>query len=316
VATAVSARPRDAPDTGAVEVSEVPARKKQFLTATEVEANPAILRHPDARQKRRNRSGQRAGISKEHIPGPFAWRLIEMMESSAYRALSLSARRVLDRIEIEFERHGRNPFENGDLPCTYEDFEKYGLTPTQIAPAIREAVALGFIRITRKGSAGNADHRQATLFLLTYRHAGSDARIENSWRRIKTPKEAEAIAKAARNGKADPRARAFGRKGAWARWAKDGRKNRKPVMETIVKLGMETIVKGGQEGADTPDSLTMESIALSRLSLGWAELDPLPWASVNVGQASGQFRCDDFGVPPSPLPPVNALSRAARRLLH
>jgi hypothetical protein len=46
--------------------------KKQFLNAEEVEANPAILRHPDARQKCSNRSGQAAGISKEHIPGPSA----------------------------------------------------------------------------------------------------------------------------------------------------------------------------------------------------------------------------------------------------
>jgi hypothetical protein len=37
---------------------------KQFLNADEVEAKPGILRHLDARQKRRNRSGQAAGISK------------------------------------------------------------------------------------------------------------------------------------------------------------------------------------------------------------------------------------------------------------
>ena len=78
-----------------------------------------------------------------------------MLESPAYRTLSLSARKVLDRLEIEFERHGRNPLENGCLPCTYEDFVEYGIHRQAIPPAIREAVALGFIRITRKGSAGN-----------------------------------------------------------------------------------------------------------------------------------------------------------------
>ena len=80
------------------------SQKEQFLNAEEVEANPAILCHPDARQKRRNRSGQAAGISKEHISGPFAPRLIEMMNSPAYRVLSLAAHRILSRLEIEFER--------------------------------------------------------------------------------------------------------------------------------------------------------------------------------------------------------------------
>jgi hypothetical protein len=82
------------------------ASQKQSLTADDVDANPSIIRHPDARLRIRNRSGQAAGAYKEHIPGPFSWRLIEMQESPAYRALSLSARKVLDRLEIEFERHG------------------------------------------------------------------------------------------------------------------------------------------------------------------------------------------------------------------
>jgi hypothetical protein len=126
------------------------------LTANEVDADPSILRHPDARQKTRNRSGQKGGASKLQLDFAFSWRSIEMLESPAYRTLSLSARKVLDRLEIEFERHGRNPLENGCLPCTYEDFVEYGIHRQAIPPAIREAVALGFIRITRKGSAGNA----------------------------------------------------------------------------------------------------------------------------------------------------------------
>jgi hypothetical protein len=35
------------------------------------------------------------------IDGAFAWRLVEMLESPAYRALSLSAHRVMARLEIE-----------------------------------------------------------------------------------------------------------------------------------------------------------------------------------------------------------------------
>jgi hypothetical protein len=59
-----------------------------------------------------------------------------MMESPAYRVLSLSARRVLDRIMIELAHHGGN--DNGKLPVTYEHFEEYGIHRHAIAPAIRE----------------------------------------------------------------------------------------------------------------------------------------------------------------------------------
>jgi hypothetical protein len=58
------------------------------------------------------------------IGGQFAPRLIEMLESPAYRALSLSARRALERIEIELAQHGGK--DNGSLPVTYDDFQRYG----------------------------------------------------------------------------------------------------------------------------------------------------------------------------------------------
>ena len=43
---------------------------------------------------------------RTQIGGQFAPRLIEMLESPAYRALSLSGHRILDRIEIEMAHHG------------------------------------------------------------------------------------------------------------------------------------------------------------------------------------------------------------------
>jgi hypothetical protein len=58
------------------------------------------------------RSGRRTRIG-----GQFAACLIEMLESPAYRVLSLSARRVLDRIDIELGHHGGN--DNGRLPVTH-----------------------------------------------------------------------------------------------------------------------------------------------------------------------------------------------------
>src|SRR5262249_32007715 len=126
---------------------------------------------------------------------------IEMLESPAYRVLSRSAHMVLARIAIELGHHGGN--DNGRLPVTTEDFVQYGMHRTSVAPAIREAEALGFIRITQKGCGGNAEYRLPNHFYLTYLNT-NDSKSHpptDEWRRIKTPEEANQIARTARNNK-------------------------------------------------------------------------------------------------------------------
>src|SRR5207248_4464704 len=121
---------------------------------------------------------------RNRISGQFSARLIEMLDSPAWRVLSLSACRVIDRIEIELARHGGN--DNGKLPVTYEDFEEYGVTRESVSPAIREAEALGFIRITERGRGGNAEYRQPNKFFLTFAHCRT-SRSEpptHDWRKI------------------------------------------------------------------------------------------------------------------------------------
>ena len=76
---------------------------------------------------------------RNSIDGQFAYHTIEMIKSPAWSVLSLSARRVLDRLEIEHAHHGGN--DNGRLPVTYDDFECYGIHRHSIAAAIRETVA-------------------------------------------------------------------------------------------------------------------------------------------------------------------------------
>jgi hypothetical protein len=137
---------------------------------------------------------------KTAIGGQFAPRTIEMLESPAHRVLSLSARKILDRLEIEMAHHGGT--DNGRLPVTYDQFQAFGLDRQAIRPAIRETVALGFVEITREGRAGNAEWRQPNLFRLTYRHSdGERGYGTNEWRRVESVEEAAAIAKAARNAK-------------------------------------------------------------------------------------------------------------------
>ena len=116
-----------------------------------------------------------------------------MLESPAYRALSWSGHMVISRIEIELSHHGGN--DNGRLPVTTDDFVAYGMHRTSVAPAIREAEALGFIRVTVHGHGGNAEHRISNQFLLTFAH-GRDSRVTptHEWRRIKTLEGAKRIA--------------------------------------------------------------------------------------------------------------------------
>jgi hypothetical protein len=68
-------------------------------------------------------------------------------------------------LEVELGHHGGT--DNGKLPCTYADFEQFGIERHAIGPAIRECAALGFLKVTEKGHAGNAEFRSPNKFLLT-----------------------------------------------------------------------------------------------------------------------------------------------------
>jgi len=146
-------------------------------------------------------------MKRNRINGQWSPRLIEMLGSPAYRVLSVSAHRVISRIEIEHAAHGGS--ENGNLPVTKQNFMDYGMDHDAIAPAIRGAEALGFIRMKR-GRGGNAEHKQPNRFFLTFAHGRGNRALEptHDWRKIKTIEEAQTIAVAARAAK-DPHAMRF-----------------------------------------------------------------------------------------------------------
>jgi hypothetical protein len=213
---------------------------------------------------------------KNSICGQWSPRLIEMLESPAYRVLSLSAHRVISRIEIEHAHHGGN--DNGSLPVTKQNFMDYGMDHDAIAPAIREAEALGFLRMKR-GRGGNAEHHQPSRFFLTFAH-GRDSRAyppTHDWRKIKSVEEAEAIARAARENK-DPRAVHFAQKRAAKKTKhragkpgpKPGRKIRTenatfPVRETRTtgkggKPGPLSISRGGGRGVAAAASKNLDPV--------------------------------------------------------
>jgi hypothetical protein len=139
-----------------------------------------------AKQSKRN------AIQEQYVP-----HLVSMVASPAFRVLSLSERRVLDRLEVEHMKHGG--VENGKLPCTYHDIEKWGVKSRFAAPALRALEALGFIVTTRQGYRGAAGKRMPSLYRLTFVRAQGDTGYGTlDYQRIKTIEEAEAVAKAAR----------------------------------------------------------------------------------------------------------------------
>jgi hypothetical protein len=132
------------------------------------------------------------GKRRNAISGQFTARLVEMQESPAFRVLSLSALRALTRIEIELAHHGG--CDNGKLPVTFNDFERYGVRRRSLALALDDLEALGFSEITEHGTkTAKADYRRPNKFRLTYRPAeGSPGDGTHEWRRFKTIESAEA----------------------------------------------------------------------------------------------------------------------------
>jgi hypothetical protein len=83
-----------------------------------------------------------------------------MLQSAAWRSLTLNARRFIDFLLIEHMRHAGTA--NGDLFATYDQLNKFGINKKQIRDAIARAERVGLVD-TRKGA-----RRMATRYTLTW----------------------------------------------------------------------------------------------------------------------------------------------------
>jgi hypothetical protein len=184
---------------------------------------------------------QAAGrMKKKHhkIGAPFVPHTFEMLRSPAWRVLSLTGRRILTRIEIEFGNHGGR--DNGKLPVTFADLRNFGTSNRDdIARGIREVCALGFVELTRPGRGGNGEFRAPNLFRLTYLPAYGKAPT-HEWRQFETVEAAERAAQ----------------------------KSRKPVTENMTGPVTETVtVTDHGTRTDAPQSPVTETGPLSRKDL-------------------------------------------------
>jgi hypothetical protein len=126
----------------------------------------------------------------------------DFKKSPAYRAASLTARRILDCMEIEYMRcHGQN---NGELVMTGAMVRAAGINHRLIPAGMREVQALLLCMKTQQGRAGNAAWRRPNKFNITYlptfKFNGSKydtIPATDEWRQI-TEDDAQMIAKGAR----------------------------------------------------------------------------------------------------------------------
>jgi hypothetical protein len=100
------------------------------------------------------------------IKDSFVVHRLEMCRSLAWRALPWSARRFIDRLELEHMEHAGT--ENGNLVCTYDNMAEWGQDRRATASAIVYAEQLGFVRITQKGRHASGEHRFPSRYRLTY----------------------------------------------------------------------------------------------------------------------------------------------------
>jgi hypothetical protein len=177
--------------------------------------------------------GARRGRRTRRVSEQFVMLTIRMLASPAYQVLSLAARRVLDRLEIEHANQGG--YENGKLTVTYDQFVEFGIHRTAVAPAIRELEMLGFIVVTQRGLAGIAEHRRPNKFMLTYLPADGMTleHGKGDWRSVDTVQAAKDIK---RRGRKSRPSRAY-------RPTKQRTKKQISVTENVLIPVTETVLK-------------------------------------------------------------------------
>lgn len=192
------------------------------------------------------RTDTKRKMRRMKIEGQFIAHKVDMIASPGFGALSKSERRLLDRLELEHAEHGG--MENGNLICTYSDFNEFGIRLQGIAAAIRVVSALGFVEVMKQGRAGNGEHRTPSRYRLTYLNTtganGADAeKPTDDWRKTETEEQARMIASAARAARS---------------------KNKLPPPKTVVVPPPKTVVKSPVTAPRNGSTgTTTETVALS-----------------------------------------------------
>lgn len=127
----------------------------------------------------------------------WCWLTAEMLESSAWRALTGNAMKIILRIALEHLRHGG--VENGKLPVTYSDFVRCGVRRNSVREAQLVAINLGFVDRTSIGEVPwHGDIHRPSTFGLTWLPRSDGVPPSNRWASIKTHSDAKAAVRSAK----------------------------------------------------------------------------------------------------------------------
>ena len=108
------------------------------------------------------------------------------MESAlTYRALGISAHRVLSYLRREHLQHGGK--ENGKLAAPYRALEDWGVTANDVRGGLEELYVTGFVQLTFRGprvASGVDPSRYALTWLPTEMWTPTPVPATNKWQRI------------------------------------------------------------------------------------------------------------------------------------
>lgn len=110
---------------------------------------------------------------------PFVMIPLRLLESEAWRALSINGRRLIDRLMVDHMRHRGKA--NGSLLAPYDQLVKIGITRRLIGDTIEETTRLGLVECRR--GYGRSPNR----FALTWLPFQDGTEPSNRWKSFETP---------------------------------------------------------------------------------------------------------------------------------
>ena len=121
------------------------------------------------RQRKKNPPTRPSDCGADH----WAWQPLDLVASPVWSALSINARRVLDRLMVEQVAQGG--VANGELCVSYDQFVEAGCSRRLVSTAIAELEAAGVLAVRRRGRI--AGENLPNLYRLTWL-GGRDANGE------------------------------------------------------------------------------------------------------------------------------------------
>lgn len=130
-------------------------------------------------------SGKRVGKDRKRRSPPkgepWVWFTRELLESEAWGAMSINARRVLDALLLDHMAHAG--CENGRLCATYDQLVQNGVGRRHVRAAFQELDFLGLVKLTERGGRYGGTRYPSMYRLTFYTHAdGTPA--TNDWKAI------------------------------------------------------------------------------------------------------------------------------------